>query len=203
MSPALLDVNVLLALLDRDHVDHQRARDWLDAEIASGWAPCAITENGFVRIVSQPRYPNPISPTEAIRLLRRAPETSHHRFWPCEVSVLDDRIVDHERLHGPRQVTDAYLVALATRHGGRSATFDQSVGVGSVHGATEANLAFLSGLSRTARSPWSRPLQGAVGACGSPAGRGPIAIVTHLDLDRADVRQHRLELERVALRRSS
>lgn len=54
---ALLDVNVLLALLDRDHVDHQRAREWLTDEIESGWASCAITENGFVRVVSQPRYP--------------------------------------------------------------------------------------------------------------------------------------------------
>lgn len=143
MSRALLDVNVLLALLDRDHVDHQRARDWLNAEIAFGWASCAITENGFVRIISQPHYPSPISPTKAIRLLRRASEMSHHRFWPCEISVLDDRIVDPERLHGPRQVTDAYLLALAIRHGGRFASFDRSVSVSSVHGATEANLSVL------------------------------------------------------------
>lgn len=143
MSQTLLDVNVLLALLDRDHVDHQRARDWLDVEIVSGWASCAITENGFVRIISQPRYPSPISPAEAIRLLRRASETSHHRFWPCEISVLDDRIVDSKRLHSPRQVTDAYLLALAVRHGGRFATFDRSVSVSSVHGATEANLMVL------------------------------------------------------------
>lgn len=139
MSRALLDVNVLLALLDRDHVDHERAREWLNAEISSGWASCAITENGFVRIISQPRYPNPISPSEAIVLLRRACG-SHHRFWDCEASVLDDRIVDPKRLHGPRQVTDAYLLALATRQGGRFATFDRSVDISCVPGATEANL---------------------------------------------------------------
>ncbi|MBO0833188.1 MAG: VapC toxin family PIN domain ribonuclease, partial [Actinobacteria bacterium] len=60
MTRALLDINVLLALLDVDHVDHLRARQWLEREIESGWASCAITENGFVRIISQPRYPSPV-----------------------------------------------------------------------------------------------------------------------------------------------
>jgi predicted nucleic acid-binding protein len=49
---ALLDIKVLLALLDSDHVDHTRAHDWLDAEVESGWASCAITENGLVRVIS-------------------------------------------------------------------------------------------------------------------------------------------------------
>src|SRR5262249_31680377 len=60
---ALLDINVLLALLDSDHVDHQLARDWINAEIQYGWASCAITQNGFVRIISQPRYPSPVPPS--------------------------------------------------------------------------------------------------------------------------------------------
>jgi uncharacterized protein len=140
---ALLDVNVLLALLDSDHVDHGRARDWLDDEIAAGWASCAITENGFVRILSQPRYPSPVSPKEAIELLSRARDSDHHAFWPCDVSVLDARIVDRSRLHGPRQVTDAYLLALATTHDGRFVTFDHSLALTSVHGATEDHLTVL------------------------------------------------------------
>ena len=41
MSRALLYVNVLLALLDADHVDHPRARRWLETEIDDGWASCA------------------------------------------------------------------------------------------------------------------------------------------------------------------
>lgn len=143
MTRALLDVNVLLALLDADHVDHDRARAWLDDEIATGWASCAITENGFVRTISQPRYPSPISPAEAIDLLSRARDTEHHTFWPCDVSVLDARVVDRSRLHGPRQVTDAYLLALAAQHEGRFATFDRSLSLASVHGATEDHLAVL------------------------------------------------------------
>ena len=143
MRRALLDVNVLLALLDSDHIDHGRASEWLDDEIATGWASCAITENGFVRILSQPRYPSPVSPTEAIELLSRARDSGHHAYWPCDVSVLDARIVDRSRLHGPRQVTDAYLLALAVAHDGRFVTFDRSLSLASVHGATADHLSVL------------------------------------------------------------
>lgn len=143
MRRALLDVNVLLALLDSDHVDHGRATDWLDAEISAGWASCPITENGFVRILSQPRYPSPTSPSEAIELLSQARDSRHHEFWPCDVSVLDPETVDRSRLHGPRQVTDAYLLALAVAHDGRFVTFDRSLSLASVHGATEGHLTVL------------------------------------------------------------
>jgi toxin-antitoxin system PIN domain toxin len=143
VTRALLDVNVLLALLDSDHVDHVRAREWLDHEIAAGWASCAITENGFVRILSQPRYPSPVSPTEAIALLSRACDSAHHAFWPCDVSALDARIVDRSRVLGPRQVTDAYLLALAAAHGGRFVTFDRSLSLAAVPGASEHHLTVL------------------------------------------------------------
>jgi toxin-antitoxin system PIN domain toxin len=143
VTRALLDINVLLALLDSDHVDHHQAHEWLDDNIDAGWASCAITENGFVRIISQPRYPSPVSPAEAIDLLGRACDGVHHDFWPCDVSLMDTPIVDRSRLHGPRQVTDAYLLALATAHGGRFATFDRSLSLASVHGATQDHLAVL------------------------------------------------------------
>lgn len=143
MRRALLDVNVLLALLDSDHVDHRRATDWLDDEIAAGWASCPITENGFVRILSQPRYPSPVSPAEAIELLGEARGSDHHAFWPCNVSLLDAPIVDPTRLHGSRQVTDAYLLALAVAHEGRFVTFDRSLSLASVHGASEEHLTVL------------------------------------------------------------
>lgn len=144
MTRALLDINVLLALLDSDHVDHRRASEWLDAEIGSGWASCAITQNGFVRIVSQPRYPSPVPPAQAVLLLEQACSTEHHEFWPCDVSILDGKAVDRRRVHGPRQVTDAYLLALATRQGGRFVTFDRSVALSAVPAATAANLTVLA-----------------------------------------------------------
>lgn len=140
MTRALLDVNVLIALLDSDHVDHARVRRWLGAEIGHGWASCAITQNGFVRITSQPRYPSPVPPSQAIARLARATATEHHAYWTCSVSLLDDRVIDHSRLHGHRQVTDAYLLALATANDGRFVTLDQSIPVNAVRNADERNL---------------------------------------------------------------
>lgn len=143
MMRALLDVNVLLALLDVDHVDHGTARSWLEEEIDAGWASCAITQNGFVRIVSQPRYPSPVPPAEAIRRLEGATRTEQHEFWPCDLSLLDRRVIDRTRVHGPRQVTDVYLLALAVAKGARFVTFDRTVPVGAIAGARAENLVVL------------------------------------------------------------
>jgi toxin-antitoxin system PIN domain toxin len=137
---ALLDVNVLLALFDADHAEHRRARAWLASEIHHGWASCPITQNGFVRIISQPKYPSPIAVSEAAARLERATETAHHAFWPCDLSVLDAGSVDRSRVHGPRQVTDAYLLALAVHHGGRFATFDGRIPLKAVSEATPEHL---------------------------------------------------------------
>ncbi|MBA2337898.1 MAG: PIN domain-containing protein [Acidimicrobiia bacterium] len=143
MTRALLDINVLLALLDADHVNHDLAHRWLDDEIETGWASCPITENGFVRIISQPRYPSPVPPAQAIGLLGAACATEHHAFWPCDLSLLEARLVDRTRLHGPRQVTDAYLLALAVAHGGRFVSFDRSLTLAAVPDATGAHLVVL------------------------------------------------------------
>jgi len=140
---ALLDINVLLALLDADHIDHARCREWLEAEIHQGWASCAITQNGFVRVISQPRYPSPIPIAQAVDRLSGATRQSHHEFWPCELSLLDKNLIDATRVHGPRQVTDVYLLALAVSHRGRFVTFDRSVPLGAAKGADSANLVVL------------------------------------------------------------
>jgi hypothetical protein len=69
--------------------------------------------------------------------------TPHHEFWQCEISLLDRQVVDRHRLHGPRQVTDAYLLALAVHRGGRFVTFDRSVVTSAVPGATAESLTVL------------------------------------------------------------
>ncbi len=143
MMRALLDINVLLALFDSDHVDHTRTRDWLAAEIGHGWASCAITQNGFMRVISQPRYPSPIPVAQAMMRLTGATQSEHHEFWPCELSLLDQGVVDPTRVHGPRQVTDVYLLALALAHGGRFVTFDRTIPLEAVAGADIANLVVL------------------------------------------------------------
>ena len=143
MRRALLDINVLLALLDADHVDHGTAREWLAAEIRHGWASCALTQNGFVRVISQPRYPSPVSPAKAVERLRRATATEHHEFWPCSISLLEARRIQPAHVHGPRQVTDVYLLALAVEHGGRFVTFDRSIPLSAAPGAGPEHLVVL------------------------------------------------------------
>lgn len=140
---ALLDVNVLIALLDQDHSLHQRAWGWFGARVADGWASCPLTQNGCVRIMSSPGYRNPLPVAAVVERLREAVADSHHEFWPDEVSILDPGVVDSTRIHGPRQITDLYLLALAVRHGGRLATFDASISIGSVSGAEKRHLVAL------------------------------------------------------------
>ena len=78
----LLDVNVLVALFDPDHVHHQLAHDWFAETRASGWATCAVTEIGFVRVVSQPAYRSPVSrAADLVPLLRRFCSSPDHHFW--------------------------------------------------------------------------------------------------------------------------
>ncbi|MEO6713715.1 MAG: TA system VapC family ribonuclease toxin [Mycobacteriales bacterium] len=143
MKRALLDVNVLLALLDSDHVDHVLAREWFRSEISAGWASCNVTQNGFVRIISAPRYPSPIAPAQAIARLAAASMSSHHEFLASSVSILDSAAVSPTRILSSRQVTDVYLLALATAHDQRLVTFDQSIPLSAVHRASSANLVVL------------------------------------------------------------
>ncbi len=143
MSRALLDVNILLALLDSDHPDHIKATDWLGEYLPQGWASCAITENGFIRVITQHRYSSPVSPAQAFSLLGNACGTEWHEFWPCDVSVTDPSALDFTRLHGSRQVTDAYLLALAVRHDGALVTLDRSISLAAARGAKPDNLVII------------------------------------------------------------
>lgn len=140
---ALLDVNVLIALLDQDHALHVRARGWFAKNANAGWASCPLTQNGCVRILSHPGYPNGVSVAGAMTLLGEAIADSHHAFWADDFSLLDARIADPTRIHGPRQLTDVYLLALAVRNGGRFVTLDEGVSIAAVHGAVKKNLLIL------------------------------------------------------------
>ena len=140
---ALLDVNVLIALLDADHLHHARAAAWLSENIAAGWASCAITQNGCVRIMSQPGYPNALPTARVAQRLREATETGHHLFVPGDVSLLDERRFDTDELLGHRQVTDAYLLGLALQHRLRFVTFDAILPKRVVRGAGSASVVVL------------------------------------------------------------
>ena len=137
---ALLDVNVLIALLDPDHSLHARSTQWFAADARHGWASCPITQNGCIRIMAHPGYPNPFPVKAIVERLREATEGALHEFWLDDASVLDAKTVDATRIHGPRQITDVYLLALAAHHGGRFVTFDSSVSMAAVPLAKRANL---------------------------------------------------------------
>ena len=137
---ALLDVNVLIALLDVDHASHRSALAWFGDHAKGGWATCPITENGCVRIMSHPGYLNGHSVAEIVERLRAATAHAAHEFWPDAESLLDERLIDATRVHGPRQLTDVYLLALAVKSGGRLVTFDGSIALAAVKGAKRQHL---------------------------------------------------------------
>jgi len=140
---ALFDVNVLIALLDASHVSHGDAIAWVTANAAQGWASCPITQNGCVRIMASPAYPNARAVAAVASRLREATAHTSHAFWPDDLSLLDDRSVDLTRVHGPRQLTDAYLLALAVQHGGRLVTFDRAIPRSAVPAARPDQLVLL------------------------------------------------------------
>ncbi len=89
---ALLDVNVLIALHDQTHQHHRQAVHWLALNQALGWASCPLTQNGALRIMSQPSYTQLRSLAVVIQSLQKSVETPNHQLWPDDISLLDLRI---------------------------------------------------------------------------------------------------------------
>ena len=140
---SLLDINVLIALLDADHISHETAIQWFSLHAADGWASCPLTQNGCMRIMSHANYPNSL-PVSCIRdRLFEAASGPLHEFWPDDVSLLNEEVADAARIHGPRQITEVYLLALSVRHKGRFVTFDGSIAISAVQGADERHLVVL------------------------------------------------------------
>jgi hypothetical protein len=140
---ALLDVNVLIALHDRDHALHERAAIWFDANARFGWASCPLTQNGCLRIMSQPGYGQPQPLAVLISMLRGSVDTGFHAFWSDDISILEESRFQHGHMHSPRQLTDLYLLALAVKNGGRFVTFDLRIPATAVAGATQEHVVVL------------------------------------------------------------
>lgn len=135
----LLDVNVLIALLDQDHLFHERAEEWFEAEAGNGWATCPITENGVLRIIGSPRYPKgPGTPAAVVGMVAALRALPAHEFWPDEISILESDLVDPAQLGNSASITDTYLLALAVHWGGRLASFDQRLSFNAVRADTRA-----------------------------------------------------------------
>ena len=122
-QPALLDVNLLIALFDPDHVHHEAAHAWFGTHRSSGWATCP---------------PSAERPAEVARRLASFRNSGDHVFWPDDVSLCDSRVFDLSVGH--RHLTDVYLLALAVRRDGRLATLDRTIPAKAVRGARAAHL---------------------------------------------------------------
>lgn len=141
---SFFDVNMLLALFDPKHLHHATARAWWRGHRPFGWASSPTTQNGVLRIASGATYSNPIKLADAISVVRRWTNTPGHAFWSDDISLLDTSVIDHSNLFGRRQITDAYLLALAVKNGGRLVTLDRAIPRRAVKGARAEHLVVVS-----------------------------------------------------------
>ncbi len=139
MTAYLLDVNVLIALVDPTHMQHEQAHLWFAQTGKKAFATCPITENGLLRIVGHSKYPNsPGTPSVVAESLAAIRALPGHRFWSDKISIIDEEHVDATKLVRHSQVTDTYLLALAKAHGGKLASLDHRLAVDAVRGGSGA-----------------------------------------------------------------
>lgn len=137
----LLDVNVLIAVIDPLHIDHDRTTAWFQAQGRQSWATCPFTQSGVLRIVGYPKYLNtPGSPAIVAEVLRRLCALDGHQFWADDLSLIDTPNVNTTKLLKSDQITDTYLLALAAVKGGRLATLDRKLSTVAVEGGQKALL---------------------------------------------------------------
>jgi toxin-antitoxin system PIN domain toxin len=143
IAPSLLDINVLIALFDPAHLNHDEAHDWFKVARGTAWATCPITINGVVRVLSNPAYPTiEATPAEIISRLQDLCSSPHHEFWPDDLSLLENAFRP-AFIPGHQKITDAYLLALAIRKRGQLVTFDRSIPLRAVVGAEVRHLKLL------------------------------------------------------------
>ena len=156
MSVGLLDVNVLIALFDPAHPNHEDAHTWFGKNRRRGWATCPLTINGCVRVLSSPAYLTvDATPGDVIIRLRTFCSAPGHHFWPDSVSLLDERLFDPHRIAGHQKITDIYLLGLAVRQRGKLVTCDRSIPLKAVLGADGGHLEVLAPSNPTPTSATS------------------------------------------------
>jgi predicted nucleic acid-binding protein len=122
----LLDVNAVIALIDPLHVHHDRAHRWFAGRDADPWHTSPTVQNGVVRVVSHPKYPNTQPAPVVLASLASLAARDGHVFLPDAVSLLDGS-VHTERLLASSQVTDTYLLHHAASNDALLATFDTRI----------------------------------------------------------------------------
>jgi uncharacterized protein len=135
----LLDVNILIALLDEAHAFHAKASEWFLDGGRDSWATCPITENGLIRVMSNPRYGNWGSgPHDILALFTELRRSGRHEFWPDAISLSDPKIFNLRQTQNAKSITDIYLLGLAMTKNAKLATYDRHVNAGAVIGGAEA-----------------------------------------------------------------
>jgi predicted nucleic acid-binding protein len=110
-------------ILDAD-IHHDVAVRWFD-DVEPDLATCPITEGTLLRFLIREGW----RALDAVAVLESMRTQPWHRFWPDAVPFEAAHLAG---VIGHRQVTDAYVVALARRHRGQVATLDK--GLAAWHG---------------------------------------------------------------------
>ena len=136
---ALLDVNVLIALVDPQHVHHEPSHRWFQAHGGHGWATCPLSQNPLLQFLGNPHYPNSSGGRVVVMSLRQE-LLAHptHVFWPDALSWEAAGVFKAEALLHHRQITNTYLLALAVHHQRRLVSFDRRLSRRAVRGGEEA-----------------------------------------------------------------
>jgi uncharacterized protein len=138
----LLDVNVLIALLDAAHPAAGVAHQWFVSSNKK-IATCPIVLNGALRIMTQPSYgdtPKPLVFATVMRSYENSVKQLDHEFWSDSLSLADHSQFDHSKIYGPKQLTDIYLLGLATANAGCLVTLDRGITIAPVKRARAKNL---------------------------------------------------------------
>ena len=142
----LFDVNVLIALMDARHPAHRLVQTWY-GEHQSGTAICPLVENGAARIMSSTAYAQQQAVLSSSALLHRIAKmkqtASNMEFWGDTISLADTALFDHNKIYGPRQLTDIYLLGLAATKGAGLVTLDRNIPLAAVRAATKLQLLVL------------------------------------------------------------
>lgn len=128
MTRYLLDTNVLIPLLWPKHTEQAKVRAWFTKNAAKSFATCSLTQAGFLRITSSPAITGErFALRDAHELLLDFLNWPGHTFWPTTVSYFEATAPFERRIHGPKRITDGYLLGIARHHGGKLATMDRAV----------------------------------------------------------------------------
>jgi uncharacterized protein len=141
MGAWLLDVNVLLAMIWPRHAYHDHAIEWFVDHRSEQWATCALTEIGFLRVITNPAFSQfaPGFEEAAEMLIISKRESGSYRFWASDIASDGLTSMFGKRLSGHQQITDAYLLALAVHNRGKLLTFDRRIRQLAPEGSPESN----------------------------------------------------------------